>query len=152
MQIFYLHKIGRKLHKEHSFWKEKQKSMSHNGTITIEQKTRFDCCFYANDLTTTFFPADHHRSAEMIVSHDHGGNPSLITRGQHHHPHQQHLMGPGGGGGGTPSSFRTLPSRQHHQQVSTLAQFFLLCFYQPRSGMVMGWVGMFLFWGRLAFF
>ena len=30
MQIFYLHKIGRKLHKEHSFWKEKQKSMSHN--------------------------------------------------------------------------------------------------------------------------
>ena len=31
MQIFYLHKIGRKLHKEHSFWKEKQKSMSLNG-------------------------------------------------------------------------------------------------------------------------
>ena len=89
----------------------------------------------------------------MIVSHDHGGNPSLITRGQHHHPHQQHLMGPGAGGGGTPSSFRTLPSRQHHQQVSTLTQFFLLCFYQPRSGMVMGWVAMFLlvFWGRLAF-
>ena len=32
LQIFYLNKIGRKLHKEHSFWKEKQKSMSHNGT------------------------------------------------------------------------------------------------------------------------
>ena len=29
---FFSHKIGRKLHKEHNFWKEKQKSMSHNGT------------------------------------------------------------------------------------------------------------------------
>ena len=35
LQIFYLHKIGRKLHKEHSFWKEKQKSMSHNGTYPV---------------------------------------------------------------------------------------------------------------------
>ena len=30
--IFYLCKIGRKLHKEHSFWKEKRKSMSLDGT------------------------------------------------------------------------------------------------------------------------